>query len=73
MYQQICYKLIDVDLSRQKNTCIPQELNFTGKLENDCTTMFFLAEKPQKDSKDFKDSFNCHRIIYVMEHQKVLN
>lgn len=48
LYQQICYKLIDVDLSRQKNTCIPQELNFTGKLENDCTTMFFLAEKPQK-------------------------
>lgn len=48
LYQQICYKLIDLDLSRQKNTCIPQELNFTGKLENDCTTKFFIAEKPQK-------------------------
>ena len=39
-------KLIGIDLSRQKNTRIPQQINFIGKLEEDNgTTMFFIAEK----------------------------
>ena len=45
-YHQNFYKLISIDLSRQVNTNIPQQLNFTGKLEeDDGTTMFFIAEK----------------------------
>ena len=38
------YKLLGIDLSRQKNTSIPQQINFTGKLEEDAgVTMFFIA------------------------------
>ena len=45
-YHQNFYKLTSIDLSRQVNTNIPQQLNFTGKLEeDDDTTMFFIAEK----------------------------
>ena len=43
------YKLIGTDLSRNTNTNIPQQLSFTGKLEeNDGAVMFFIAEKLQK-------------------------
>ena len=45
-YHQNFYKLTSIDLSRQVNTNIPQQLNFTGKLEeDDDITMFFIAEK----------------------------
>ena len=48
------YKLIGIDLSRQASTNIPQQINFTGKLEDDdCATMFFIAEKQQKTIPDF--------------------
>ena len=41
-----CYKLIDIDLSRQRNRSIPPQIHFIGKLkENVCVTMFFIAEK----------------------------
>ena len=40
------YKLISIDLSRQTNTNIPQQINFVGKLEeDDGATMFFISEK----------------------------
>ena len=42
------YKLIAIDLSRKTNTNISQKINFTGKLEDDGATMFFIAEKQQK-------------------------
>ena len=49
LYRQKHYKLIDIDLSNQTNTNIPQQVNFGGKLEKDYgATMFFLAEKQQK-------------------------
>ena len=48
-YYQNYYNLIDIDLSRQTNTNIPQQINFTGKLEeDDGATIFFIAEKQQK-------------------------
>ena len=48
-YHQNYYKLIGIDLSRQMNTSIPQQINFTGNLEeNDDALMFFIAEKQQK-------------------------
>ena len=49
LYHQNYYKLIGIDLSRQANTSIPQQVNFVGKLEEyDCETMFFIVEKQQK-------------------------
>ena len=43
------YKLICIDLSRQTNTRIPQQINFAGKLvEDDRATMFFIAKNQQK-------------------------
>ena len=42
------YKLIGKDFSRQTNTSIPQQINSTGKLEeDDGATMFFIAKKQQ--------------------------
>ena len=38
------YKLIGIDLSRQTNITILQQINFTGKLEeHDGATMFFIT------------------------------
>ena len=49
LYHQNFYKLISIDLSKQTNTNIPQQINFTGKLEeNDGATKFFIAVKQQK-------------------------
>ena len=43
------YKFIGIDLSRQANVSIPQQINFTQKLkENDGATMFFIVEKQQQ-------------------------
>ena len=43
------YKLICIYLSRQANANISQQINFTGKLEeNDDATIFFIAEKQNK-------------------------
>ena len=33
------YELIRIDLSRQTNTSIPQQINFIGKLEEDKMTV----------------------------------
>ena len=36
------YKLVSIDLSRQTNSSIPQQINFIGKLEeDDGATSFF--------------------------------
>ena len=48
-YHQNYYKLIGIDLSRETNTNILQQINFIGKLEEDNgATMFFIAKKLQK-------------------------
>ena len=48
-YHQNYFKLVGIDLSRQTNTNILHQINFTGKLEeDDGGTMFFIAEKQQK-------------------------
>ena len=53
-YPQNYYKLIGIDLSRQTNTIIPQQINFVVKLEeDDGATMFFIAEKQQKTILNF--------------------
>ena len=49
LYHQKYYKLIGIDLSRQINISIPQQINFTGKLEEgNGPKTFFIAEKQQK-------------------------
>ena len=54
LYHQNYYKLIGIDLSRQTNTNIPQQINFTGKLEeDDGAVIFFIAEKQQKTILNF--------------------
>ena len=61
-YHQNYYKIIGIGLSRKASTSIPQQINFTGKLEeNDSATIFFIAEKQQKQF--FCRFINCHRII----------
>ena len=46
LYHQKYYKLIGIDLARQRNTSIPQQINFVGTLEEgDCVKMFFIAVK----------------------------
>ena len=48
------YKLTGIDLSRQTNTSIPQQINFARKLkEDDGITMFFIAEKQRKTIVNF--------------------
>ena len=48
-YHSNYYNLIGIDLSRQTNTNIPQQINFTGKFEEDKgAIMFFIDEKQQK-------------------------
>ena len=54
LYHQSYYKLIGVDLSRQANISIPQQINFTVKLEeDDGAAMFFSSEKQQKTILNF--------------------
>ena len=39
---QNCYEPIGIDVSRQTNATIPQQIRFIGKLgEDDCAIMFF--------------------------------
>ena len=47
-YHQNYYKFIDIDLSRQTNATIFQEINFTGKLEEDDGATVFLPLKSSK-------------------------
>ena len=54
MYHQKYYKVIGIDLSRQTNTSIPQQISFVGKVEEDHgATMFFVSEKQQKTIPNF--------------------
>ena len=58
LYHQKYWRLSGVDLSRQTNTSIPQEIDFVGKLEeDDNATMFFIAEKQHKTILNFSLDF----------------
>ena len=51
-YHQNYHKLIGIDLSRQTNTNIPQQIKFTRILEEDNgAVIIFIAEKLQKKKK----------------------
>ena len=49
LYHQNYYNLIGIDVSKQLNISIAQQINFLGKLEeDDGATIFFVSEKQQK-------------------------
>ena len=49
LYNQKYYKLIGIDLPRQRNASILQQIHFVGKLEeDDGATIILIAEKQQK-------------------------
>ena len=54
IYQCIYFIKNIINVLRQTNTSIPQQINFTGKLEEDnCVTMFFITEKHQQTILNF--------------------
>ena len=48
LYHQNYYELIGIGLSRQTNTNILQQINFTGKLEEDNGAAILLLMKSSK-------------------------
>ena len=66
-------RLIAIDLSKQTKIKDPQQINFTGKLEDQDhgVTMFFIIEKSEEPTFNF--SQNSVTIIEIMEIQKILN
>ena len=69
LYHQNCYKHITIDLSREIDTPIPQQINVIAKLdEYNGATISFIAEKQQKPVWDF--SFNW---LNVTEQHKQWN
>ena len=54
LYHQKHYKLIGIDLLIERNTSIPQQINFVEKLEEDNrATRFVIPEKQQKSYSKF--------------------
>ena len=54
LYHQNYYKRIGINLSRQANTSIPQQINFIAKLEGDSrAVMSFVSGKQQKTNLNF--------------------
>ena len=54
LYHQKYYKLIGIDLSRQENSSIPQQVKLKEKLEeDDGAPMLFIIEKQQKTIINF--------------------
>ena len=54
------YKLIAIDLSKQielENPDLKQQINFIGRLErNGGVTMFFIIEKSEETTSEFKQN-----------------
>ena len=57
-YFKESYKLIAIDLSKQTKLKDPQQINFTGKLENQDhgATMFFIIEKSEETTFNFSQN-----------------
>ena len=53
------YKLISIDLNKQielENPDLKQQINFTGRLEENNATMFFITEKKEETTFDFSQN-----------------
>ena len=58
-YFQDHYKLIAIDLSKQielENPDLKQQLNFTGRLEENNATMFFIIEEKEETTFEFSQN-----------------
>ena len=52
-------KLIAIDFSKQielENPDLKQQINFTGRLEENNATMFFIIEKKEETTSDFSQN-----------------
>ena len=57
-YHQNYYKVIGINLTRWTNTSIPEQINFTGKLEDVSVNNVFYSWKAAKAILNFSlDSF----------------
>ena len=74
MHDQKYEKLTDVDLSRQTNTSIPQQINFEGKLEEHYgATMFFIAKKQKNKTKKKKTAKNYFKpFLRSIYHNRII-
>ena len=63
------YKLIAIDLSKQKSDLKTQQINFIGKLAQKATT-FFIAE--EKETTGLKVLQNSLTILQKMESEKII-
>ena len=57
-YFKDLYKLIAIDLSKQselENFDLKQQINFSGRLEEEAT-MFFITEKKEETTFDFSQN-----------------
>ena len=52
------YKLIALDLSKQKSDFENQQINFIGKLEQDAIIFFIIEEKHQNDLEFSQNSLS---------------
>ena len=43
LHSEKYYTFIGIDLSRQTNKNMPQQINFVGKLQEDGATIFFVS------------------------------
>ena len=67
------YKLIAVDLCKQielENLDLRQQINFTGKLEANKATTFFITKKSQETIFELLQNSVS---IFKMETQKIIN
>ena len=61
LYHQKYYKVIGIDLSRQTNTIISQQINFTKKLEeDDGAKIFIIAEKQWKTILNYPKNYKIN-------------
>ena len=74
MHDQKYEKLTDVDLSRQTNTSIPQQINFEGKLEEHYgATMFFISKNKKKKTKKKKTAKNYFKpFLRSIYHNRII-
>ena len=53
------YKIFAIDLNKQnelENPDLKQQINFTGRLEENNATMFFIIEKKEETTFDFSQN-----------------
>ena len=64
------YKLIAIDLSKQKSDLKNQQINFIGRLEENATIFFIVEEKETTGLTFLQNSLS---IVSKMESQKIIN